>query len=641
MVPGEGQSDAIQRARSEYEQVRMSQLSAQRSLASSVVLLEDLARCTLDLSDYDETHKNALLANLFFQILPKLLDGSIRDTSPLYVRIMNTALLLGREVIQNRPNRDHMKFFKALLESKKSYRSSAPGSPNHPHSLDPSKSMSVVTTSPIIPLIELFTPSCFIQADDYSVYVELLYILVHTPILSGEGLTIEEQVALAAQFSLPKTIDRLVESHMQRLFEILDLAAVKPALIELVNLGIAAILKRYAGQLNNLKMGSDFAGFAELATPTPGNELIDTGTPLPGSERFSADTRQTAEIVGRIVRLVLLACPHSPMLGSWEMMKDDWLGPYLLPFVTSALPSPSAAVVGSAISLVSRVTLLPHFDVNTHFDLLANFFKALFSNTTEKPLLSSKNRAAFIAGYELLVTCLKADQVWQLYLNVVTPFFAHNSGADLSQPLDILCSAKWSQITLHLTDPTFVVQLSQLPLFHMPLVRTIFSCISWVEYAKVTKENVARHSRESLISSEQGGPSNSSHNVVEPKMIHFLSLFFKMNLLAPAYIDERLKKLVFSVSKQPAAWYHEDRHLFDWREAKPEDFPLAFRGDTLVRSLRAISAAPRSSDPSADFLDNIQLLNDVSRYAGCTEAIEVCLEEIRAALFFRDSIVCS
>lgn len=631
-MPGEGQSEAIQRARAEYEQVRMSQLSAQRNLASSVVIIEDLARCTLDLTDYDETYKNSLLVSLLFQLLPKLLDGSIRTSSPLFTRLMAATLLLGREAIQSRATRDHMRFFKALLESKG--REDPYGSSRSLiTTMDPSKSVS--GASPLMPLIELFTPSCFIQAEDYSVYVELLYILVHTPIFSGEGLTIEEQVALSSQFMLPKYIDRLVESHLQRLFEILDLAAVKPALIELVNLGITAILKRYAGQLSNLKMGSDFTAFTEFATPTPTPDLIDTGTPFPSADHQGSEMKQTAEIVGRIVRLVLLACPHSPMLGSWEMMNDAWLGPYLLPFVSSALPSSSAAVVGSAISLVARVTQLPNFDVNAHFDLLANFFKALFSNASEKPLLSTKNRAAFVAGYELLVSRLTANQVWQLYLNVITPFFAHNSGSDLSQPLDILCSAKWGQITLHLTDPTFVVQLSQLTLFHMPLVRTIFSSIPWLEYAKVTKENATKFTEELLISaSVDGVPPPNAHSLVEPKMIHFLSLFFKMNLLAPSYIDVQLKKLVMSVSKQPTSWYNEGRHLFDWREAKPEDFPLAFRGDTLVRTLRAISVAPRSSDPSTDFLDNIQLFNDVSRYSGCVEAIEVCLEEIRAALFF-------
>lgn len=609
----------------------MSQLSAQRSLASSVVIIEDLARCTLDVTGIEESHKNSLLVNLFFQLLPKLLDDSIRDSSPIYSRLMNSALLLGREAIQNRPTRDHMMFFKTLLESRKQGAVSAAshGARSPLSTLEPSKAGA--SSSAIIPLIELFTPSCFIQADDYSVYVELLYILVHTPIVSGEGLTIDEQVALASQFTLAKFIDRLVESHLQRLFEILDLAAVKPALIELVNLGITAILKRYAGQLSKLKMGSDFNGFGELATSTPSSE---TGTSFPSADRSASETKQTAEIVGRIVRLVLLACPHSPMLGSWEMMNDAWLGPYLLPFVSSALPSPSAAVVGSAISLVSRVTQLPNFDVTAHFDLLATFFKALFSNSTEKPLLSSKNRAAFTAGYELLVSRLRADQVWQLYLNVITPFFAHNSGADLSQPLDILCSAKWGQISLHLTDPTFVIQLSQLPLFHMPLVRTIFSSISWLDYARVAKEGAQQPTQESLVSLSGEIPSLPRSTVTEPKMIHFLSLFFKMNLLAPTYIDAQLKKLVMSVSKQPNVWYNEGRHLFDWREAKPEDFPLAFRGDTLVRTLRAISVSPRSSDPSTDFLENIQLFNDVSRYSGCVEAIEVCLEEIRAALFF-------
>lgn len=611
----------------------MSQLSAQRSLASSVVIIEDLARCTLDVTGIEETHKNSLLVNLFFQLLPKLLDDSIRDSSPIYTRLMSSALLLGREAIQNRPTRDHMMFFKTLLELRRhdavSRQASSPLS-----TLEPSNGGGAAASA-LIPLIELFTPSCFIQADDYSVYVELLYILVHTPIVSGEGLTIEEQVALASQFTLAKFIDRLVESHLQRLFDILDLAAVKPALIELVNLGITAILKRYAGQLSKLKMGSDFNGFGELATSTPSSELVDTGSSFPSADRNVSETKQTAEIVGRIVRLVLLACPHSPMLGSWEMMNDAWLGPYLLPFVSSALPSPSAAVVGSAISLVSRVAQLPNFDVTAHFDLLATFFKALFSNAPEKPLLSSKNRAAFTAGYELLVSRLRADQVWQLYLNVITPFFAHNSGADLSQPLDILCSAKWGQISLHLTDPTFVIQLSQLPLFHMPLVRTIFSSISWLEYANVAKENAQKPvAQESLVAVSGEIPVVSRSTITEPKMIHFLSLFFKMNLLAPSYIDANLKKLVMSVSKQPNVWYNEGRHLFDWREAKPEDFPLAFRGDTLVRTLRAISVSPRSSDPSTDFLENIQLFNDVSRYSGCVEAIEVCLEEIRAALFF-------
>lgn len=689
VAPGEGQSDAIQRARSEYEQVRMQQLSAQRNLASAVVLLEDLARCTLDATEFEESHKQALLAHLFFAILPNLLSSGLRGNSPLYARLMTCALLTGREAIQNKPNRDHMRFFKMILEDSKNVKNTfgSPGSAStsfdsygtksssrnqtsskstnlssssHLHTsqgqsggnqISSSSSTAALQAAVALrtELFELFTPICFISGNDYSVYVELLYILVKTP-LTENGLSSQEQIVLASQFNLAQTIDHLVENYLARLFDILELAAVRPPLVELVKLGISAILRRYASELNS---EGDFSSRSH-----PSESLLDDLQLIPSHQSNISQSTSSKQVigreerqklVGRIVRLVLLACPHSPMLGSWDLMQDSWLGPYLLPFVESALPSSHAAVIGSSIALVARITSLASFDVRTHFELLAKFFKALFSNATAQPLLSSApNRAAFIAGYELIISRCPPDLIWQLYLNILTPFFAHNSGADLTRPLDILCSAPWRSLELPFSDQNFVVQLAALPLFHMPLVRSIFQSIDWHRYARETRSYYAKEANGETAKIEENKiidllgsdtyiaapKDNVQRAMVAPKMIHFLALFCRMNLLAPAYIDADLKKLVMSISKQGVVWYIEGRHLFDWREARAEDFASAFRGDTLVSSLRAISVSPRNSDPSSDFLDNLQLLNDVARHAGSVEAIEVCLEEIKSALFF-------
>jgi len=89
-----------------------------------------------------------------------------------------------------------------------------------------------------------------------------------------------------------------------------------------------------------------------------------------------------------------------------------------------------------------------------------------------------------------------------------------------------------------------------------------------------------------------------------------------------------------SISKQPNIWYQEGKHIYDWKKVSPDDFRAAFRGDSLVFSVHHLGQSQRATDPTDDFKDNLQLLNDVCRHSGSSVAIEVCLEEIRACLFF-------
>jgi hypothetical protein len=594
-VPGSpNNGEIIKQSREQFQHLFSAHTAALKSLSSSVVILEDLCRIVIDNSASSVRESQCIF--LFFEILPLLINQMIRDTSPLFSRLLKCAMLLGQEVIQNKANRDHMKFFKLVLEGTKRIV------PTHPHAI------LAPTASPRLPLFELFTPTCYIQGEDHSVFVELLYIFVKTP----HELSPDEEIALASQFNLVQTLSSLVEHHLDRLFDILELAALRPPLIEFVNMGITAILNRHAHSTSSNVV--DLLG--DLAIPSPSHQSLN-----PHQTQQIQQHTANAEIIGKIVRLVLIACPHSPMLGSWDMMKDEWLGPFVIPFITSVLPSSHGAVVSSAVTLTFRVTGLPSFQIQTHFEPLARFFKSLFSNSTPTPLLNSKNRASFMAGFELVVARCHPNLIWLLYLNILTPFFAHNSGSDFSQALDILCGANWVQLDSHFSDPTFTVQLASLPLFHIPLVRTIFSNINWIEYAARTTKSTQLLSEPEKIQ-------------IPSKPIHFLSLFCKINLLAPTYIDSKLKKLVMSISKQPTIWYQEGKHLFDWRESNPEDFGSAFRGDTLVSAVRFLGQSQRLTDPAGDFKDNLQLFNDVCRHSGSVEAIEVCLEEIRSALFF-------
>jgi hypothetical protein len=594
-------SDIIQRTRKEFQELYQSHVVALKSLATSTVILEDLCHVVLDTVS---SERDSLCVHLFFEILPLLINQSIRDTSPLYSRLLKCVLLLGQEVIQSRPTRDHMRFFKLILEGTKR---PAPA---------PSHTLIAKNSSPRLPLFELFTPTCFIPADgDYSVFVELLYIFVKTP----HDLQEDEEVAIASQFNLVKTLPTMVDRHLDRLFEILELAALRSALIEFVKLAVTSILNKHA----------------TLPSPSPSGSIDLLGV-MPENSVSNLTTSPNTEIIGKIVRLVLIACPHSPMLGSWEMVKDAWLGPYVLPFVISALPSSHGVVISSAIGLVSRVTSLPTFNIQSDFNLLAMFFKALFSNSTRTPLMNPKNRAAFMAGFELLVARCVPDAIWPIYLNVLTPFFAHNSGSDFTQALDILCAADWQgSLRTHLVDPNFVVQLAALPLFHLPMVRAIFSGIDWMDYASKAKsgeDTIPSPTVDLLGDSQQALPATTMP--IPAKMVHFLQIFCKLNLLAPSSISPPLKKLVMSISKHPSIWYQDGKHLFDWRAANPEDFKAAFHGDTMVSAVRFLAQSQRTHDPAEDFKDNIQLLNDVCRHSGSVEAIEVCLEEIRSALFF-------
>jgi hypothetical protein len=621
--------ELIKQNRTEFEQLYQAHIAALKSLSFACVLLEDLVRIVLDGTG---EIKNAQSIYLFFELLPLVINQAIDDTSPLYARLLKSVILLGQESIQDRADRNQMKFFKILLEGTKR------ASVVHTHAI------LAPAPSPRIPLIEIFTPKCFIVGEDHSVYIELLFIFANTP----HELSSDEELAILAQFGVAQTLPYLVKNHLARLFEILELAAVRPHLAEFVNLGITAILSQHAmGASNHAGMPSNGVGVPDLLGDLSGSSY--TGAPPSASGVSSHNSQPNTDIIGKVVKLVLLACPHSPMLGSWEMMRDEWLGPFVIPFVSSALPSSHGSVIASAVHLVSRVTALPSFQMNIHFEMLARFLKSLFSNATSQPLLNSKNRASFLSGFELIVARCHPNLIWPIYLNILTPFFAHNSGSDLSQGLDILCGANWTSLESHLTDQNFVVQLASLPLFHMPMVRSIFAGIDWIDYASKTGCFVSTTSAAPLavdlladtpppyspstVTSSSASSAMPSSSKVTAKMVHFLNLFCKISLLFPSYINPRLRKLVVSISKQPSIWYQEEKHLFDWRQADPADFRTAFGGDSLVSTLRYLSNSQRSSDPSSDFKDNIQLLNDVCRHSGSVEAIEVCLEEIRSCLF--------